>query len=447
MFFLTLGFRNFWRQRRRNFFTVLSIMAGTAGLICLDGYINRWEYRGLYNSVYAYKFGTVSLYKKDGLQFAMARPKKYSFNQDEQEAILSLLGQKPEIEMVGRILSVNGLVGNGCSSLPFEVKAFELHLDEIWRNKEGVKRWSADVVDFKEGRPLSANSVGIARGLAKLLGKERVAHNTLPAKITDLNEFCKGSDSREMIARDPSVQLVAVTFDGQINALDADIAHYFSTGLAVTEDSKISAPLETIQELFQTKNVTSLSVFFHDHEEPEAKAAAIKSYLAAHGIEVDAYSWRDEALNPIFVGAMSFTYVMNAFFGFLISVIVVLSVANLTMMNIFERSREIGSLKALGFTQKDVMAIFASESFITAGLGIFLGLGTALIVSALVNGADIMFLPPVSSEPIPLILIPSVGVTTIIMILMFSVAYLAGLAASYLASRKSCFELLTHHSA
>lgn len=228
MMFVKLGARNFWRQRRRNIFTLLSVIVGTAGLISLHGYTNRWEYRGLYNSVYAYKLGTVVLYKKNGLKFSATFPKKYTFDENEQNKIIELLAKDPAVENVGKMLSMVGLASNGCESHPFEIKGYEPNLDDKWRTKDGVKKWSSDLVDLKGGQPFSRfpkqHTLGMARGLAQLLGKKTVLGEAVPDPKNWLpTEYCKASGAKERIAADPNIQLLGLAFDGRIGVIDTDI--------------------------------------------------------------------------------------------------------------------------------------------------------------------------------------------------------------------------------
>lgn len=452
MMFVKLGIRNFWRQRRRNIFTLLSVIVGTAGLICLHGYTNRWEYRGLYNSVYAYKLGTVALYKKDGLKFGTTFPKKYTFSENEQQKILALLAGDSAIESVGKSLSMTGLASNGCDSHPFEIKGYEPNLDDKWREKAGVKKWSSDLVDLKGGKPFSnypdQNTLGMALGLAQLLGKKTVLSNAKadPKKWLP-TEYCEAPGAKERIAADPNIQLLGLTFSGRIGVIDTDIAHFYTTGFTMIDDTKLTAPLHSVQELYDTKNVSTLNVFYHEHTDAAKKARDLQNLLLSQQIEVDAYAWDDGQLNPMFVGPMNLLYVMNTFFGILIFGIVILSVVNLTMMNVAERSREMGTMKALGYKERVIAKIFLLESAIIAALGCIVGVLIAYGASAAINASGLMFLPPGSSESIPLWIIPSASASAFVSVLMFVLVTLSSWTTSVLVSRRSCLELLTHHSA
>jgi putative ABC transport system permease protein len=85
----------------------------------------------------------------------------------------------------------------------------------------------------------------------------------------------------------------------------------------------------------------------------------------------------------------------NAYFGALQAVlgaigavallVAALSIANTMLMAIYERTREIGLMKAVGATNRDVMGVFLAES---GGIGLLGGVGgvaLGLLVNALIN--------------------------------------------------------------
>jgi putative ABC transport system permease protein len=72
---------------------------------------------------------------------------------------------------------------------------------------------------------------------------------------------------------------------------------------------------------------------------------------------------------------------------FLIAVIIVLGVSNMLIMNVLERTGEIGTLMALGIRRRKVVALFLTESFylglIGGVIGIVLGLACAKLISSI----------------------------------------------------------------
>ena len=68
--------------------------------------------------------------------------------------------------------------------------------------------------------------------------------------------------------------------------------------------------------------------------------------------------------------------------NFVMGVIVAAGVLNTVLMATFERTREMGTMRAMGARKRDVLAVFLSEGFLLGLLGAVLGaaLGSAAIL-------------------------------------------------------------------
>jgi len=82
-----------------------------------------------------------------------------------------------------------------------------------------------------------------------------------------------------------------------------------------------------------------------------------------------------------------------------LSVIVSLfGMVNALVLTVFERTREIGMMRAVGMTRRQVRRMVRHESIITALIGAGLGLPLGLLVAAAMAGAlSSPFIPPVQS--------------------------------------------------
>jgi putative ABC transport system permease protein len=116
-----------------------------------------------------------------------------------------------------------------------------------------------------------------------------------------------------------------------------------------------------------------------------------------------------------------------AIFYVLLALAVIVSlfgIVNTLVLSTFERTRELGMLRAVGMTRRQVRRMIRHESIITAllgaGLGIGAGLGLAAIVTSLLADEGLTFAVPVAS----------LAVLTV-------VAVLAGVLAAVLPARRA----------
>ncbi|MFN8944299.1 MAG: ABC transporter permease, partial [Pseudobdellovibrionaceae bacterium] len=126
------------------------------------------------------------------------------------------------------------------------------------------------------------------------------------------------------------------------------------------------------------------------------------------------FSYNNPDISSSYVGTMGFLYVMSGFFIFLISTAVVLSILNSLTMNILERIREIGTLRALGYSQGKICWMMTQESICLTLICQALGVVLTVIVSQVIHRMNIRFNPPGLSKDIQFDLSPNAFVFLIL---------------------------------
>ncbi len=163
------------------------------------------------------------------------------------------------------------------------------------------------------------------------------------------------------------------------------------TGLAVfplleLTNSFFMIPLETGQRFLKMKNeVKEILIKFDAESDEEGKnfADAIISKTEEKGItSIEAAYWKDRNETYAMVEMADRIYMIFAFFFLLLGCSVVI---NTTMMVVYERTREIGMMKALGMKDRNIVRLFFLESFfigiISSVAGVLLGVGISLILN------------------------------------------------------------------
>lgn len=395
-----LAARNLRRNRRRNLATGLAIALGFAGLAILGGYLGRVELFLRTNAVYLQHGGHVVVYREGGLERSLARPALFSLGSDEQHRIREVLAGDGRVEFAASYLRAMGLAGNGCRTVPFVAVGIEPGVLRRVTTHPDVLAISADFVRPRRGRPLYEygnveGAVGLAAGLAQLLGKARI-HDDFRGHPPDVvvPDCAKPDLAARQIASDANIQLAGLSFDGSLAAVDGEVVNVFHTPSAETEDQTIHAPLATLQALYATDAVTYVAVFLRDVQQTDVFAGDLRQQLAARGVRADVYTYRDARVNPYYVGSMGFLGSMATFIVILVAAVVALGILNAGTLTVFERSREIGTFRALGYTRRHVAGLFVREALLLTVGGMTLGLALAHSAAWLVSALDVRVTPP-----------------------------------------------------
>jgi putative ABC transport system permease protein len=196
-----------------------------------------------------------------------------------------------------------------------------------------------------------------------------------------------------------SLTLLASTTEGALNALDVRVKGVFSTGVPDLDKRFIYTDIATAQKLLNTQRVSSLGVFLARMEMTESA----QQRFAAANPTLTVQTWLDQAF---FYKSVKDLY--NRIFGALgmiIGLIVVFVVTNAMAMAIIERTREIGTLRAMGTLPAQLLRTLGLEGMVLGGVGAIAGavVATAVTVFLLVVPME-MPPPPGQSKGYPLII-------------------------------------------
>lgn len=399
---LTLGLRNLRRNYRRSLTTTLSIAFGFAAVALFSGY-TKLVYLGLTEqAVHGELIGHLTLSKRGMKQEGRLNPEKYLLKADEIAKISAIVKQDyPEARIAPR-LGLSGLASNGKVSTIF--LADGVGADDM-KALRGPRRNASGALSAD-----APNGITIARGLGALLGLK------------------EGDDA----------SLLVSTLHGQANAADASITDTYSTGNAGLEDKAVFIPLGLAQSLYDaTDRADRLTVLLPDIALTDAARAKLDPAFAAAGLDVEIQTWQELSAFYRQVKGM-----FDMIFSFILSIvlaIVVMSVTNAMSMSVIERTREIGTLRAIGLRRLGVVKLFVTEAVLLVAIGCLSGLVLTVLVRAGVNAADISYVPPNGTSRVPLM----VGFDANKMIFTFAVLGVLGLTAAIFPARRAAHQPVT----
>lgn len=401
------AYRNLLRNKRRSLSTGVAICVGFVGLNLLGAYIYRSKMALDVTSVYSAQKGHVSLYKKDSIEQYQIKPKKFIFNADEQKEVeLVLAEMSTEIEYIGKQISVPGLLSNGTKSHPVVIYGFDPVAFKKSLTQPSLIEWASDWV------------LPSQRSDADLFIKNPETLSITPV-IAGLLSF-----KYPLISND-TVQIAARTLDGDLNAINAELGAEHTTGMQFLEDTVVLIPIAKAQELLATDAVESISIYLRQSVSVDSFIQKLNLKLQGLSFAVDVYKFDAVEINALHQGTMGFLYVMGGFFVFLICTAVSLTIINSLTMGIIERTREIGTLRAVGFKTKDVVQLFVRESILLSALSMVIGIFISFLISTAINTANIRFFPPGASQKIQFVLKWNLYIAGFVFILLFTIATLS----------------------
>ena len=355
MRWFTFAIQNTLRNRRRSLVTVAIAALGTAAILLAGGF-----------ALFTYQALAQAAARSTG-HLIVGLPAQFTADEDTplqhglenyQELSRQLLAD-PDVRQVLPRVAFSGLISNGDKSTVMIAAGVEPD-SEFAVKGPFLKMAAGDVLasDAKQAE------VMLGEGLARSLKAQ------------------PGS----------GLTLLASTTDGALNALDVTVKGVFSTGVPDIDKRLVYTDLPTAQKLLNTTRVSTLGVFLR---RMEATGPAQQRVAAAHPT-LTVQTWLDQAF---FYRSVRDLY--NRIFGALgliIGVIVVFVVTNAMAMAIIERTREIGTLRALGTLPSQLLRTLALEGMVLGGVGALAGALIAFAVSMLLYIVPVQMPPPPGSS-------------------------------------------------
>ena len=401
-----LAWRNLVRQRRRTLLMGTVVAFGFAAFALAGGFIAQ-SFEGL-------KEGTIRsighLQIVDRRAVKQTEEATLEFGLKDAGRARAIAAADPNVEAVLPRIEFVGLATNGTKSVPY----LGLGVDP---GPEAAATLARELV--AAGKYLSGGDgedVVLGTGLASALG----------AKTGD------------------RITLMATTPDGSLNAVDAVVSGLVDVRIKELNDRYLAAGIGLVSRLVETSETVSKLVVFLRRGADEKKAAArLERSLSAAGFPIAVRHWEDLAA---FYGQVKLLYIgIFGFVGAVLVVIVILSAAIVMTMSVTERTREIGTLRAIGTRPSRVQAMFLAEGAVLALAGCVAGALVALVIRAILNASGIILPPP-----------PGATHGLPINVKFYPLAYAAGIAAmvgtmlvaswfpARRASRIPIVEALTH---
>ncbi|MEM5815620.1 MAG: ABC transporter permease [Candidatus Aenigmatarchaeota archaeon] len=220
--------------------------------------------------------------------------------------------------------------------------------------------------------------------------------------------------------------------------------------LSVLTDSAIFIPKEDARRILKlnNKDVSSIVVKVNDVSQVDDIAKEIERRLRIfRKVNENNQDFTVTTTQLIKQQVMSIAETTTLFLTLIAAISLLvggIGIANTMFTSVMERTRLIGTLKALGMTNKDVMLLFILESIILSLIGGILGISVGIIVSDLIGRITIFGIGMTSrtSQGIQLVVTPQIVFLSLIF--SISIGVLAGLIPARRAAKLQPVEALRY---
>ncbi|NPV87033.1 MAG: ABC transporter permease [Anaerolineae bacterium] len=339
--YLRLAWRNVWRQRRRTWIVILGVGLGLALMMWYDGTVAGFE-QAIYGNAIQVLGGNIQVH---GSGYNAKSGQNPLIPIENDAAILAAAQAQPQVVAAAPRVATTGLASS-------RKGAFAVSIIGIDPPQEAKISLISQYV--RDGRyPASDDKavVLIGRGLAEVMN----------------------------VGVGDRITLVGRTASKEVRRHKMTVVGIYDLGLREIEKRSVYIPLAQAQYLYGMEGqVSEIAISLHKMGGERAVMQALAPVLGGNEIS----SW--ETSYPEMRAALGNKNTVMNVFSVIILLIAAIGILNLLTMAVYERTREIGVLGALGMKPREISLLFLLEGGMMglAGLvgGILLGLCINLLL-------------------------------------------------------------------
>lgn len=345
-----MAWRNTWRNWRRTVIALVAMVLGLVLLVFFDGII-RGSDRAIFGNAVRLYGGNVQVHAPGFREDAARMP---LLPLDDADAVVAEARLLPDFVSAGKRIVTTGMVTSREATRPVTITGLEPDVeaeDSLIAEK---------MADGRYLMPEDEGAIVIGRTLADRLAVEV-------------------GDRVSVLGRGPNDSM-------RQNALT--IVGIYDLGNPDAETAMTFATLGLLQSLTRlTGQATEVAVTLDTVGREEEAMSALQDALP--GYEVDTWA----TLRPEIRQTMDTKMKFGNIFGFVVVVIASIGILNLLLMAVFERTREMGVLAALGMKSRQVTLLFLVEGTLIGLMAAVIGgvLGVALVWLVSRVGIDVSF--------------------------------------------------------
>ena len=360
---IKLAIRNVFRNKIRTLITLAAIAFGSVSIIIAGGFFED-TFMQMREAVIHSHLGHIQIYAKGYNDHGSSAPFDYLI--EDPDSVIQKIAPLDHVKLVTPRISFSGMISTGDNTVSVFCQGVDPEGESILNKIETIKDAETGLA-IQEGLNLTKEDkfdVILGRGLAK----------NLDAKPGD------------------SLVLLTNTVEGSLNAFDMNVKGIFFTASKEFDDRALMLPISMAQKLIRTQGAQTLVVLLDQTRNTALVKEEILKTIRSMDVKLEIRTWNQLA---DFYNKTVELYGRQFFIlKFIITIIVILSIFNTINMAIWERTREIGTIMAMGYKKIDIMKLFLAEGFILGFLGGIAGIAIGTMLAWIISFFGIPMPPP-----------------------------------------------------
>ncbi len=339
IFYVRLAWRNIWRHKRRTIIIVLAMSLTLAMMMWYDGLMNGFT-DAIYGNAVKVLGGNIQVHAQGYRAQVNSTP---LLPLTDAETVVSAAESDPLVVAATQRVKTGGLV----------------------TSREGA--FAVGIIGVEPEKELNVN----------IIGQYVTQGRNLTSDDTDSILIGKGLADAMSVTVGDRIAMVGRSQHKEMRQRTMTIVGIYDLGMADIEKQTVYISLNEAKSLYELTAPTEIAIFLQHLGQENTVIANLKSKVADD--EIESY----EANYPDMANAInSKSGVMNIFSVIIIAIAGV-GILNLLLMAIYERTREIGVLGAMGLKPSQISLLFILEGVMIGIVGCVAGIALGLALNGL----------------------------------------------------------------
>ena len=430
---ILLGFSNLWRTKLRTLLTTLGVVIGIAALTSMVSFGTGMQKNVTDALINNDLFTSITVTSKkvnlDEIASGNVGEMAEALNRESTpltDSILNAIRQLdgvelayPNLEFPARLILLGDSVSTRIQSLPSGLKKYkpftELIAGEFYTSdtcncvvlREEVLG-KLKIKLYKEGKKIELSKQDSAKGF-KLMYADSIIGKTIEIVSLSLNPSKVPNALFSMLRDKPELPfdetITRLEVTGILKRAGQFGANVFSGGAIIPTGTAEKIPkleFSSVWDILNNENQKGTYGSIHVRLTHMKKMDEVKASLDA--MDVGVFTIADQ-LEEIKRGFLILDSILGAI-GVIALIVAGLGIINTMVMSILERTREIGIMKAIGGSEKEIKMIFFVEAAVIGFVGAIFGLFLGWLVTRVANMVMNAQIIPDGMDPVNLFYFP-----------------------------------------